>query len=416
MLKIILRKGSLSFLGMDKIGFDLWMTVGRLAGRVNSLSQEVALRCNEPIPKEPAQAPKGKAAIIKSFTEMSLFSALAARYSAVLSTVTTERAGDVTGMEAALVRFFEDSLRGRNPITVNKEEIIAAVDACCLPLVPGHPPPQAFVASMSAPLAASLTVLLGDSRVTNSAVAAISVAAAVKNAIGVPLLVPRRWWCTDAVARSSVHKLTKVAMVKDPPTIELEFIAVGATGWQRNKRRVIHLEEDISRATPPTELAYLSKKLAQAHGFLFVRSSAANGTPTNAGESILLEHLTTLHHLVKFGRPPPSIALGTSGPSATSPAGAQSQLRGKFSPSAAAPPEPESATGVKADLTMLFRDPEAALRNVDLNSADEITTKEFKAKMDEKFLVNVIKPTDPGYQYDKRVQHQATGQSEWDSD
>lgn len=72
--------------------------------------------------------------------------------------------------------------------------------------------------------------------------------------------------------------------------------------------------------------------------------------------------------------------------------------------------------GQKANVELLYTDPEAAMRNVDLNGADELTLQEFKDKMTEKFREAVLKPGDPGYEYDKRVEFKATKKSEWDSD
>ena len=50
------------------------------------------------------------------------------------------------------------------------------------------------------------------------------------------------------------------------------------------------------------------------------------------------------------------------------------------------------------------------------SEADDYTVKEFKAKMTEGFESNVVKPGDPGYKYDVRVETKTTGASEWDSD
>ncbi|KEG14711.1 hypothetical protein DQ04_00331040 [Trypanosoma grayi] len=68
----------------------------------------------------------------------------------------------------------------------------------------------------------------------------------------------------------------------------------------------------------------------------------------------------------------------------------------------------------KADVGLLYRNPEEALNNVDLNDADDVTLREFKAKMEEKFVENAVRPGDPGYVYDKRLEVKPTERSEWD--
>jgi hypothetical protein len=70
----------------------------------------------------------------------------------------------------------------------------------------------------------------------------------------------------------------------------------------------------------------------------------------------------------------------------------------------------------KADVGLLYRDPEAALKDVDLQDADDITVKEFKLKMDDTFHANIVRPGDPRYQYDIRKTVAPTEKSEWDSD
>lgn len=71
----------------------------------------------------------------------------------------------------------------------------------------------------------------------------------------------------------------------------------------------------------------------------------------------------------------------------------------------------------KADVGLLYRDPEAAMHNVDLNDADEVTLKEFKDAMNSTFQAHVVRPGDAGYVYDKRVEvAKATQRSEWDDD
>jgi hypothetical protein len=71
-------------------------------------------------------------------------------------------------------------------------------------------------------------------------------------------------------------------------------------------------------------------------------------------------------------------------------------------------PQPSSGVGASASaapsISALYRDPEAALKDADLQNADDATVKEYKEKMNEGFSKNVVKPGDAGYEYDRRVE------------
>ena len=75
-----------------------------------------------------------------------------------------------------------------------------------------------------------------------------------------------------------------------------------------------------------------------------------------------------------------------------------------------------SSDAIKGDIGLLYRDPEAAMRNVDLQDVDMATLDEYKARMDEQFAAKVLRPGQEGYEYDKRVDFKPTEASVWDSD
>lgn len=93
-----------------------------------------------------------------------------------------------------------------------------------------------------------------------------------------------------------------------------------------------------------------------------------------------------------------------------------SLLAASGKPAAAATASPANDVAQKADVGLLYVDPEKAMRNVDLNSADQLTLQEFKDKMDEKFKENAVRPGDAGYVYDKVVEFKPSAKSEWDDD
>lgn len=70
----------------------------------------------------------------------------------------------------------------------------------------------------------------------------------------------------------------------------------------------------------------------------------------------------------------------------------------------------------KASIAKLYTDPENALKDVDLQDADDVTVQEYKDKMDERFKEKLLRPGDEGYEYDKRVEVNPTEKSEWDDD
>jgi len=65
------------------------------------------------------------------------------------------------------------------------------------------------------------------------------------------------------------------------------------------------------------------------------------------------------------------------------------------------------------DLDGLYHPPPAAEGDLQRVSAAELARK--KAEMEKVFARNVLKPSDPGYVYDKQVEfEQPTEESEWD--
>lgn len=208
-------------------------------------------------------------------------------------------------------------------------------------------------------------------------------------------LIPKRWWVKDSTTSSSV---SRVAVVVEPPELIVEYVASG--GATRCRR--IRLPQTFSENCP---LRPVVKQLSSSHYPLL-------------SEDAFYKHLFTLQRLCREAKEvrsawedSPANSPTHTAPSASAVAVApQSQpSRSQSTPPAAKAPPPQAA-----DLCLLYRDPEAALENVDLNGADNDTVKEFKDVMDIKFNANVVKPGDPGYEYDKRVSVKPVSRSEWD--
>ncbi len=107
----------------------------------------------------------------------------------------------------------------------------------------------------------------------------------------------------------------------------------------------------------------------------------------------------------------------SAGPAAATSAATTAVAKKPDQQHAAKKPPSSSGGAQKADVGLLYTDPEAAMKNVDLNSADELTLQEFKDKMSEKFQEAVLKPGDPGYVYDKKVDFKGPKTSSgWDED
>jgi hypothetical protein len=204
----------------------------------------------------------------------------------------------------------------------------------------------------------------------------------------VPALTPQRWWEDQSDSqKKGLVALAAVGLRTEPPCIVLEYFRSVAPGTARKKRhRFIYLHDALSPTGPTIQLA---KKLSSTHGALI-------------SEADLQKNLIKLQKLLKEGA-----TLGA----ATAAAVPQSSTSSSSTAVAASTKGPN-----KADLGLLYRDPEAALKNVDLQDADDLTIKEFKNKMSEVFDVNAVKPGDPGYKYDSRKTFRATKKSEWDDD
>jgi hypothetical protein len=208
----------------------------------------------------------------------------------------------------------------------------------------------------------------------------------------VPSLMPSRWWEQQPdSSKKSLVKLLAVGIRTEPPCLVMEYtrssVVGGAAGDEKRRHRVIYLHDALS---PTGSTIQLAKKLAATHGALI-------------SEADLQKYLLKLQKFLKDG-----VTLESS-------AAPQSTQQEEQRPATASATK-SSTKANKADLGLLYRDPDAALKNVDLQDADDLTVKEFKNKMSETFDSNVLKPGDPGYSYDRRQDFQASKKSEWDDD
>lgn len=207
-------------------------------------------------------------------------------------------------------------------------------------------------------------------------------------------LTPSRWWETQPdLTKRKYTTVCAVGLRTEPPSLVVEYKRITDS---KKRQRTIYLHEVLSANGSTTQLA---RKLAATHGALL-------------GEETFQKHLVKLQKLMREGA---SLSKQNSVEVAAAKAG--DSMGKQVSASNAQPPPPAATKGPnKADLGLLYRDPEAALKDVDLQDADEFTVKEFKAKMTEAFQTKVIKPGDPGYKYDKRQTFVAVKKSEWDED
>lgn len=201
----------------------------------------------------------------------------------------------------------------------------------------------------------------------------------------VPSLIPARWWENQPdTAKKGLVKLLAVGIRTEPPCLVLEYTRrASSDGEDKKRHRTIYLHDALGTSGPVIQLA---KKLAATHGSLI-------------SEGDLQKHLLKLQKLMKDGTKMPTAHQSPS-ENGTAPTTSRKAVQSVN----------------KADLGLLYRDPEAALKNVDLQDADDLTVKEFKSKMSETFDSNALKPGDPGYTYDRRRQFQTTKKSEWDDD
>ncbi|KAG5494191.1 hypothetical protein GH5_02182 [Leishmania sp. Ghana 2012 LV757] len=206
------------------------------------------------------------------------------------------------------------------------------------------------------------------------------------------VLTPRQWWCRMA---SSVARATRTGFRANPPTLYIEYERPAGVPHVR----CIHLPANLRPDMPTAQLA---RRLATTHEALLSeaqfqsllircqrfqrQSSASLSVVTPPTRAAVLKAVTVL---------PPTTVDEPSTDART--------VRGS---------KPQ-----KADVGLLYRDPDAALENVDLNDADDVTLQEFKEVMNERFKANLVRPGDPGYVYDKRLKVPKPAQSsEWDDD
>lgn len=234
-------------------------------------------------------------------------------------------------------------------------------------------------------------------------------------------LIPKQWWLGDL---ASVEKATRVALLvaaprlcrakllHDPATLTLCSSSLARPN--QVSTHTLHLEEHLDAATTSGATSALAKKICGMYSSLFVASSleaSSNSVSvvdavtksTQSANTEIYKLIVQLQRLIKSGgvAKPNGQSTRDDAPVATSGRGSA------LTPVAASGPN-------KADVGLLYRDPDKALQDVDLQDADEFTLQEFKNKMTEKFSERVIKPGDPEYVYDKRVDFKAEKTSEWD--
>ncbi len=282
-------------------------------------------------------------------------------------------------------------LRDQLALSTKAKEIDEVVETLFPRGVQAAKLPEAFVS-----IASLLTSAIDDGLVADAAqsrllaynakqATAVSAKDLTRDFVTGPLvtaLIPALWWIptlgsggqpspSTAAKQASVKRM---ALLVSPPSIVLQYAKQG-----RMRRRCVHLQG--IGFTPTTPVAALIKKLRKSHGSL-------------VSDDDLRRLLLLLQRLMREAVADDGVAT-------------------QAAPAAAAK---KAAAVNKADLGLLYRDPDAALANVDLQDADDFTVKEFKARMNEKFEKNIVKPGDPGYKYDTRVTVKPTAKSEWDDD
>lgn len=205
-------------------------------------------------------------------------------------------------------------------------------------------------------------------------------------------MIPPRWWMT--VTPRERPKIHRIGLRTDPMQIGIEY--EWPPGFVRCRRISLHTLLPRTGPTGP-----LAKRLSASHYALmeeneiqrlliklqYLKQHSEEKTEESSTRESLME--------VRSG---PTAGVLRSGSPTSSPADSSGG------------DEPQ-----KADLGLLYRDPERALRNVDLNDADEITVREFKDVMNQKFKEVAILPGDERYVYDKRVKiKEPTAKSAWD--
>lgn len=211
------------------------------------------------------------------------------------------------------------------------------------------------------------------------------------------VLIPRQWWCSRS---ASVARVRRVGIKGNPPTLLIEYERPTGVLHVRRVHLAAHLREHMPTAQLARRLAATHEALLTESQFqsLLIRCQRLMSQPPATATSITASHSPLPASVVT------AVAAGTTpaSPLSTTPS----------SEGVAKNTKPQ-----KADLGLLYRDPDAALQNVDLNDADDVTLREFKEVMSEKFNEHVIKPGDPGYVYDKRLEvAKPVQQSDWDDD
>ncbi|EAN88041.1 hypothetical protein C3747_167g26 [Trypanosoma cruzi] len=238
-------------------------------------------------------------------------------------------------------------------------------------------------------------------------VATVTVEELVDDLIERPVLdalTPSQWWTFDTDGNGSVS-LNIIGLRARPAQIDILY-----TRSEKKWRCRIHLD-GILHETGPT--APIARRLARTHGALLseerfrtclvhlqslMKHAVEDGDIGHSSNSTMKD--------CHYGREYPQKQQQKEQASALASAIELDRRRDRTQ-------KPLNALN-KADVGLLYRDPEAALDNVDLNDADDVTLQEFKAKMEEKFLEKVVRPGDSGYEYDKRVEVKPTERSEWD--
>lgn len=188
-------------------------------------------------------------------------------------------------------------------------------------------------------------------------------------------LVPAGWWHED---KAIVIEVNRVALRVLPPTILIEYALPKGRGL---RHRRVHLDGVFRESG---SVMVLAKKVHHSVAFLGLTVDD------------LQRYLTRLQKLAR---------------------GEDADASDVAPPTRAPPTSDEKPTAaVKADIGLLYRDPAAALKNVDLQDADDVVVQEYKNKMDEEFLAKKLKPGDPGYKYDVRKNFNPVAKSEWDDD
>ncbi|RNF03593.1 hypothetical protein TraAM80_05753 [Trypanosoma rangeli] len=240
------------------------------------------------------------------------------------------------------------------------------------------------------------------------AIVTVTVDELLSDLIERPLLdamTPSQWWKLDPTGDNPVL-LKSVGLCAHPSQIHILCMCSGKLRCYR-----IYLDPILHKSGPTAQIA---KRLARTHGTLL-------------SEEQFRAYLVRLQSLMRQvaedgdrGRTSSSTMNDLSHESAYPPLQYPQQelssaLAAAVDSGKGAKATHETLSAVnKADVGLLYRDPEAALDNVDLNDADDVTLQEFKAKMEERFLENALRPGDLGYEYDKRVEVKPTERSEWD--